>query len=97
MQSRDFVFVQDAVQALILAGTKLNISGEVFNIGTGKSTSLLDLAFHLQKLTAKNLVPQHLPARLGDVRYSLANITKAQQILGFTPKFDVPAGLKFIL
>ncbi len=97
LQSRDFVFVQDAVQALILAGTKSEISGQVFNIGTGKSTSLLDLAIHLQTLTGKNLAPQHLPARSGDVRYSLANITKAQQMLGFIPKFDVPSGLKFIL
>ena len=97
LQSRDFVFVHDAVQALILAGTKSEISGQVFNIGTGKSTSLLDLAFHLQTLTGKNLAPQHLPARSGDVRYSLANITKAQQMLGFIPKFDVPSGLKFIL
>ena len=97
LQSRDFIFVLDAVQALILAGTKSNISGEVFNIGTGKSTSLLDLAFHLQALTRKNLVPQHFPARSGDVRYSLANISKAQRMLGFAPKFDVPSGLKFIL
>ena len=97
LQSRDFIFVLDAVQALILAGTKSEISGEVFNIGTGKSTSLLDLALYLNRLTGKNLVPQHLPARLGDVRYSLANISKAQRILGFAPKFDVPAGLKSIL
>ncbi|NBR07022.1 MAG: NAD-dependent epimerase/dehydratase family protein [Planctomycetes bacterium] len=97
LQSRDFIFVQDAVQALILAGTKSDISGEVFNIGTGKSTSLLDLVFHLQKLTGKNLVPQHLPARSGDVRYSLANIAKAQGLLGFAPKFDVSSGLKYIL
>jgi UDP-N-acetylglucosamine 4-epimerase len=55
------------------------------------------LAIHLQTLTGKNLVPKHLPSRLGDVRYSLANITKAQRILGFAPKFDVPTGLKFIL
>jgi UDP-glucose 4-epimerase len=97
LQSRDFVFVKDAVQALILAGTKPNISGDVFNIGAGKSTSLLDLAIHLQTLTGKNLVPKHLPARLGDVRYSLADIAKAQRMLGFAPKFDVPAGLKFVL
>ena len=97
LQSRDFVFVKDAVQALILAGTKPNISGDVFNIGAGKSTSLLDLAIHLQTLTGKNLAPLHLPARLGDVRYSLADITKAQRMLGFAPKFDVPAGLKFII
>ncbi len=96
-QSRDFVFVRDAVQALMLAGSKPNISTEVFNIGTGHSTSLLDLITNLQNLTGLNIKPSFSLARLGDVRYSLANIGKAKKLLGYEPKFDIATGLKTLL
>lgn len=97
MQSRDFIFVLDAVQALLLAGEKPGISGEVFNVGTGKSTSLLDLASHFQSITGKTLAPKHLPPRSGDIRHSLADISKARKVLGFDPKFDVFTGLGLLV
>jgi UDP-glucose 4-epimerase len=97
MQSRDFIFVLDAVQALLLAGEKSGISGEVFNVGTGKSTSLLDLASYFQSITGKILAPKHLPPRSGDIRHSLADISKACKVLGFDPKFDVLTGLKHLV
>jgi UDP-glucose 4-epimerase len=97
MQSRDFIFVLDAVQALLLAGEKSGISGEVFNVGTGKSTSLLDLASYFQSITGKILAPKHLPPRSGDIRHSLADISKARKVLGFDPKFDVLTGLKHLV
>lgn len=97
MQSRDFIFVLDAVQALLLAGEKSGISGEVFNVGTGKSTSLLDLASYFQSITGKILAPKHLPPRSGDIRHSLADISKARKVLGFDPKFDVLTGLKYLV
>lgn len=94
LQSRDFVHVLDAVQALFLAGTKSGISGEVFNIGTGIPTSLLQMVKYLQEILGTNITPTHEPERLGDVRHSLANIKKAQMELGYTPEVSIETGLQ---
>lgn len=97
LQSRDFVHVSDAVQALWLAGTSSKVSGQVFNIGTGTSTSLLDLVSYLKTILGSSLSVQHGPARAGDVRHSLANIEKARNLLGFNPKMPVKDGLANLL
>lgn len=87
VQSRDFISVKDVVEANLLALESKNAVGESFNIGTGTSTSIRELAKMLLKLMNKNDAKiLYSKPRPGDIRYSLADITKAKKILGFSPK-----------
>ena len=100
-QSRDFTYVANAVHAVqcgLTAGDEA--VGEVFNIAYGYRCDLLTLVGHLRAHLARidpaiALVGvQHAPERPGDVRDSLADISKAQKLLGYTPAFDLAAGLE---
>lgn len=93
LQSRDFVFVEDVAAANIAAATAPGVAGQVFNVGTGESVTLLDLLEVLRDLTGASLEPQFQPVRAGDVRYSTANITRARECLGFEPTHSVRSGL----
>jgi UDP-glucose 4-epimerase len=92
-QSRDFVFVSDVVQALQKAAEAPNISGMVFNVGTGRNISLLELLNVLNILLGTNIRPQHAPPRAGDVRHSRADITHARLHLDYAPAVTFEAGL----
>ena len=93
-QTRDFVNIQDVVDASMLALTRKNAVGEVFNIGRGIATSVNQVASMLQEITGKTkLEPVHTNPRTGDIRHSYADITKARKILGYNPKVDLKAGL----
>jgi UDP-glucose 4-epimerase len=94
LQTRDFTYVTDAVQALMQAGTIEGISGRVYNIGTGRTTSVLDLVAGLNRLTGNKVEPQHTPPRTGDVRHSLADITRARRELDYEPALNFEEGLK---
>jgi UDP-glucose 4-epimerase len=93
-QSRDFVFVEDVVQANLLAATTPGVSGRVYNVGTGRATSLLELLSAICELTGKPYDPNFQPPRVGDVRESWADISKARGELGFAPQVDLMTGLK---
>jgi UDP-glucose 4-epimerase len=97
LQSRDFVYVTDAVQALMKAADRPGVAGKVFNIATGNSISLLDLVASLNRLLGKNIVPRHGPERGGDVRFSKADITRARTELGYHPAVPFEEGLKHTL
>lgn len=96
LQSRDFVYVENVVHANLLAASAQTdkVAGKVFNIGSGKSTTLLDLIGELNQLTGQKLSPRFETARPGDVRTSQADITKARQDLGFEPITTWQIGLK---
>lgn len=94
LQSRDFTFVTNAVQGLIKASTASNVSGKVFNIGTGRSITLLELVAALNRLLGKNLAVIHGSPRAGDVRHSRADISRARQELGYEPAVDFEKGLE---
>ncbi|MEM0925326.1 MAG: NAD-dependent epimerase/dehydratase family protein [Planctomycetota bacterium] len=94
MQSRDFVFVRDVAQANLLAANTPNISGRVFNVARGSSTTLLELLSLLRELLDRDIVPIHEPARLGDVRDSLADINEIRTHLGFEPSTSIRDGLE---
>jgi len=94
LQSRDFTYVSNAVQALLKAATAEGISGKVYNVGTGRSISVLDLVAALNRLLGKNLAPKHTSPRAGDVRYSLADISRARRELGYEPEVEFEEGLK---
>jgi len=98
--SRDFCYVADAVQANILASLVLKPSfqNDVFNIGSGIHTSLNELCAGLQKVMAslgKQSIkkPNYSSFRDGDIRYSLANISKSTMGMGFQPQFSLNSGL----
>jgi len=93
-QSRDFTFIDNVVQANLLACHVEEAAGEIFNIACGKRTTINDLAGTIKSLLDSSLKPIHSQARQGDVRHSLADITKARRILGYEPKVDLEAGLR---
>jgi nucleoside-diphosphate-sugar epimerase len=97
-QTRDFVFVKDVVQANLRAMRSDRAGrGEVFNVGTGRQVSLLELLDTLCSLLERELTPRFRDARAGDVRDSVADISRATEILGYQSEFDLRRGLKALL
>jgi UDP-glucose 4-epimerase len=94
LQSRDFTYVTDAVQALRKAATAVGVSGQVYNVGTGRSTTVLDLAAALNRLLHTQLRVEHAPPRAGDIRHSRADISRARRDLGYEPSITFEDGLK---
>ncbi len=92
-QSRDFVYVGDVARANMLAATVPGVAGGTFNIGRGERTSLLELLTRLKEILGQEIEPIHEPARVGDVRDSLADITQARQRLHFEPQVTIADGL----
>ena len=93
-QTRDFVYIQDVVEANMLALNNKNVAGEVFNIGTGTNTSINQIAEILKdKMNRKNLKNVHADPRPTDIRHGYADINKAKKILGYNPKFSIKEGL----
>ena len=97
LQSRDFTYVANAVQAMIKAATAPAAVGHVYNIGSGGSSSVLDLVRNLNQLLGTRLEPVHGPARTGDVRHSQADITRARRDLGYEPTVSFAEGLRLTL
>jgi UDP-glucose 4-epimerase len=93
LQTRDFTYVTDAVQALVRAADTAGVSGQVYNIGTGRGVNLLELVAQLNHLLGKKLVPTHAAPRSGDVRHSRADISKARQELSYEPEVSFEEGL----
>src|SRR5579871_2560349 len=93
LQTRDFTFVTDVVQALTRAAERPGVSGRVFNIGTGRGTSVLELVAALNRQLGTDLAPRHAPARAGDVRHSRADISQARSELGYEPAIGFEDGL----
>jgi UDP-glucose 4-epimerase len=94
LQSRDFTFVANVVKANLLAADAPNVAGRMFNAANGKSTDLLTLIRLLNELLGLKVEPIHEPARLGDVRESLADITMARKFLDYEPEVDFEEGLR---
>jgi nucleoside-diphosphate-sugar epimerase len=92
-QSRDFSYIENVVEANLLACHAENVSGEVFNIACGERLSVNDLFSYLGEILKSDLNAEYLPPRTGDVKHSLANISKAQKMLGYQIKVPVKEGL----
>ena len=93
-QSRDFTYVDNVVQANLLACAAPQASGRVFNIACGDSVSVLDLLRAVQQVLKKTTPPTHLPKRPGDVLKSQADISQARQVLGYEPRITFTEGLR---
>jgi UDP-N-acetylglucosamine/UDP-N-acetylgalactosamine 4-epimerase len=94
--SRDFTFVDNAVQANICAlfTNNKDAVNQVYNIACGEQTTLSELFEHLRSEAGSDLKPIHGPERAGDVRHSLADVSKAKSLLGYNPAITVKEGLK---
>jgi nucleoside-diphosphate-sugar epimerase len=93
-QTRDFTYVDNAVQANILAGEAPSASGRTFNVGTGHAVSLNQVLQMLQKASGKTLETKYEPSREGDIRDSLADIRLAKEFLGYEPAVLFEEGLE---
>ncbi|MBR9921798.1 MAG: SDR family oxidoreductase [Bacteroidetes bacterium] len=95
MQSRDFTYVENAVQANLKAlfTEREDALNEIYNIACGTKTSVLDLYSMLAEIAGSDLKPEHGPTRAGDVRHSLADISKAKNYLEYHPEYAVSEGL----
>jgi UDP-glucose 4-epimerase len=93
-QSRDFTFVANVVQGNLLAADAPNVSGRVFNVANGRSTTLLELIALLNQYLGTRVEPVFQPPRTGDVRESLADISEARRALGYEPQVDFEEGLR---
>ncbi|MBU1147905.1 MAG: SDR family oxidoreductase [Candidatus Omnitrophica bacterium] len=92
-QTRDFTYVENVVQANIKAATAPGIKCEVFNIACGKAYSVLDIVKYTNKILKKDIKPKLGPIRPGDVKHTLADISKAKKLLKFDPKVSFEEGL----
>ncbi len=93
-QSRDFTFVENAVQANLLACAAEGVAGQVFNVGTGERCTLNDVLQVLSGIAGKKLDAEYVAPRSGDVRHSLADIERARRLLGYDPKVRFEEGLR---
>ena len=93
LQSRDFTYVQDVVQANVLAANAPDASGHFFNIACGMQITLLAMIQLLEQFTGRSISVKNEPPRPGDVRHSSANIDKARQLLGYEPRIGFAEGL----
>ncbi len=93
-QSRDFTYVDDVVEANLLACQADGVGGMVFNISAGQRHTLHDLLCSLSSIVGRELQPEYATARVGDVRHSQAGIDKARRLLKFEPKVSFQDGLE---
>ncbi|WP_427813650.1 NAD-dependent epimerase/dehydratase family protein [Enterococcus sp. 22-H-5-01] len=91
-QSRDFVYIEDVLDALIIVATSDNSLGTQYNVGTGTGTTLNCLIDTVSSILKINLPIIYEESRAGDIKESLADITKLGKI-GFNPKFDIVTGM----
>jgi nucleoside-diphosphate-sugar epimerase len=97
LQTRDFVYVGNVVSANILAATTEAAAGTTLNVAGGRGISLLDLLHELEQISSKALKPEFRPGRDGEVRHSVADISRARQVLGYEPEVGLRSGLEATL
>jgi nucleoside-diphosphate-sugar epimerase len=93
-QSRDFTYIDNVVEANILAGQAPDASGEAFNVGCGERTSLLEIVAMLESFLGRPLERRHSPSRSGDVPHTLADVGKAKRLMGYTPLVGFAEGFR---
>jgi len=96
-QSRDFTYVSNVVDANWKAATHPRAAGQVFNIGCGLQTSLNQLFSSISRIAGTKLKPDYQPVRTGDVRHSVADISKARTMLDYSPAVSLDEGLRRVL
>ena len=93
-QSRDFTYIDNVVDANLLAARVRRTAGEVINIACGQAVTINQVIGMINKLVGKNVKPIYAPSRAGDVKHSLADITLARKTIGFNPAISFQQGLE---
>ncbi len=93
-QSRDFTYVDNVVQANLLAAEAPDVAGGIFNAACGAKMTLNEMVQHLREITDVDVEVTYAPARPGDVKHSLADISKARETLGYRPAISSAEGLR---
>jgi UDP-N-acetylglucosamine/UDP-N-acetyl-alpha-D-glucosaminouronate 4-epimerase len=93
-QSRDFTYIDNVVQANLLACTTPGVGGQVFNIACNSRHSVLEIAHTIEKLLGRKATIEHTPPRAGDVRHTQASIEKAERLLHYHPTVDFEDGMR---
>ena len=92
-QSRDFTYIDNVVEANVLAACAPDVGGEALNVGCGERTSLLQIVARLEQILGRPLERRHTASRPADVPHTLADVTKAKRRLGYTPLVGFDEGL----
>ena len=96
--TRDFVHVKDVIQAIINSSNNIQGKrGSIYNISSGVSTSILELAKLILEISGKSLEIEHLPEKKGDINHSLASFNLAKKELDYSPKIYLKEGLEELL
>ena len=93
-QSRDFTYIENVVQANLLAARAKQTKGEVINIACGLAVTVNEIIAMINDATGNNVKPNYTDSRPGDVKHSLADITLAEKIIGFKPQVPFSEGLQ---
>lgn len=93
LQSRDFTYVEDVVDGIQLALAAKTEGCAIVNLAYGQTCTVLDLFRELRRISGRDLDPVHAPPRKGDVRHSLADVSRAKSLLGFSPRIGFAEGL----
>ena len=96
-QTRDFVYVDDVVEALVTAATAADVDRRIINVGAGRETSINDLVALVAEVTGREVELLHSPAESGGVSRLCADVSVARQLLGYEPRVDLAQGLRLTL
>ena len=96
-QSRDFTYIDNVVEANLLAARTEQTAGEVINIACGQRVTVNEIIDMINDLVGKNVKPKYVDSRPGDVKHSLADITLAAKLIGFKPKVSFREGLRLAI
>ena len=94
LQSRDFTYIDNVVEANLLAAKAPGVAGEMFNVGCGSRVTLLEIIRSLEGILGRKLDRVHTPRRPGDVPHTQADVGKAKRFLGYAPLVEFEAGLR---
>jgi len=96
-QTRDFVYIDDVVEALVTAATARGIDRQIINVGLGQETTVNQLVRTIERLTGHEAHPLHVPSESGGVGRLVADLTLARRWLDYEPKVDLKTGLRLLL
>jgi UDP-glucose 4-epimerase len=96
-QTRDFVYIDDVVDALVTAATARGIDRKVINVGLGRETTVNDLVRAIERIADKETHALHVPSESGGVSRLVADLTLARRWLNYEPKIDLQTGLRLLL
>lgn len=91
-QSRDFAYVDNVVEANLLAAQAPDVGGEVFNVGSGERVDLLQIIARLERILGRPVARHHTASRAGDVPHTLADLSKGKRMLGYAPLVSFDEG-----